>query len=250
MQTRVLPLDVPDPMHPAPWVEQDEPLASDFHHRNQLYCYSALDWLLDPARHYVAYDRWLFVDPEKPRERLLPDILVALDVPPERRNPDEYDPVRVGRPPDLLAEFLSPSSTTADKRDKPEKYAKLGIREYFLFDVDGRYGVPPVQGWRLARDGSRTPLPSDAEGGVTSEVIPARFVVADRALRVLDARIGAPLLRYGEAVQALRDEEAALKAAEALCRQAEEAHRQAEEENARLRAEIERLRAERREPGS
>lgn len=223
LRARALPDDLPDPMHPEPWVEQDEPLASDLHHRDQDYAAAALSVFLGPA-HYVTRDRWLRMDPSNPKDRLLPDLLIALDLPPERRDPDEYDPEIVGRPPDLLAEYLSPSSTTADKRDKPLRYARLGVREYFLFDVDGRYRVPPVQGWRLSREGSRTRLPIDVDGGVTSEVIPVRFVVSERQLRVLDSRTGSRLPRYAEAVLA---------------------QRQAEEENARLRAEIERLRRER-----
>ena len=253
MRASILPVDVPDPMHPDPSVDQDEPLATDRHHLDQHYVTEALIVLLGPD-HYVTRDRWLRMDPRNPTDRLLPDLLIALDLPPEIRDPDEYDPQQMGKAPDLLAEYLSPSSVKADIEDKPLRYAQLGVREYFLFDVDGTYGVPLVQGWRLARDGSRERLPIDREGGVTSEVIPVRFVVADHVLRVIDVRTGELALRYGEYREALAHEQAELqRQAEARQRAEREREREAElrqraeSEVERLRAELDRLR--RRFPG-
>lgn len=97
---------------------------------------------------------WLRLDRENAR-RLLPDVLVALDLLSERRDPDEYRPWDTGKPPDVLAEFLSPSSTTADMVEKPLTYARLGVREYFLFDSAGDYPVPRIQGWSLDKGGDR-----------------------------------------------------------------------------------------------
>ncbi len=231
MRADIAALDLPDPMHPKPWEEKDEPLASDLHYDSQDYVRDALRVILDPTLHYVTRDRWLHMDPANPRDRLLPDLLVALDVPAARRDPDEFIPREVGKPPDLLGEILSPSSEVADEEGKPKRYARLGVREYFLFDVVGVYDVSPVQGWRLRQDGSREPLPSDSEGGVMSEVLPVRFVFRDGWLQVEDTRTGDVVPRHRDFQRRLEDIEVA--------------RLQAEAENERLRAENERLRRER-----
>lgn len=237
MQPYLSAASLPDPMHPKPWEEKDEPLASDRHYDTQDYIRDALRLILEPLGHYVTRDRWLRMDPNDHDDRLLPDLLVALDVPAERRDPDEYAPWVVGKPPDVLGELLSPSSKRADLEEKPKRYAEFGVREYFLFDVDGRFGQPLVQGWRLSRDGSRTSLPVDDEGSVASEVLPIRFVARDGAVAVEDARTGHVAPRFGAVHAALQQEAAARLAVE-------EARARAEAEVQRLRAEVERLRRE------
>jgi Uma2 family endonuclease len=245
-----------DPLHLEGWEEQDEPLATDPHSDEQAYCYYALRYLLNPDGHYVSKDRWLRMDPANERDKLLPDLLIALGAQDRQWGVDEYLPWEVGKPPEALAEFLSPSSEDADKEGKPKRYAELGVLEYFLFDPDGTYGVPRVQGWTLGRDGSRRPLPSDREGGVTSRVLPVRFAPLDDHIGVFDARSGQPALRYEDLQRLLAEEAAARSRAEEARERAEAARQQeaaarqreavrraaAEAEAARLRAELDRLR--------
>lgn len=211
-------------MHPEPWVEQDEPLASDWHHEDQEYAYLSIRWLLGPERHYVTRDRWLRMDPKDPNDRLVPDLLIALDVPVERRESREYRPTDIGKPPAILGEFLSPSSDKSDLRDKPVRYAQLGVREYFVFDPGSEYAVPPIQGWALHPDGSRQPIPPDDEGGVTSRLIPVRFMMRSGRLAVQDTRTGEVMPSISAALAA---------------------HREARAEIVRLREELDRLRRER-----
>jgi Uma2 family endonuclease len=261
---------LPDPMHLEGWEEQDEPLATDRHSEEQAYCWTALRYLLEPDGHYVSKDRWLRMDPDDEHDKLLPDLLIARDVLAQQWNVNEYLPWAVGKAPEVLAEFLSPSSKEVDQHDKPRRYAELGVQEYFLFDPDGSYGVPRVQGWALGQDGSRVALPRQADGAVASRVVPVAFRLAAGHIAVVDTRTGALALRYEEAQQLLRDEITARFRAEAAQQRAEEAQRQeaqarqraeqakqqaeeaqrqeaerrlaAEAEAARLRAEVERLR--------
>jgi Uma2 family endonuclease len=263
----------PDPMHLQGWEEQDEPLATDRHSEEQAYCWTALRYLLEPDGHYVSKDRWLRMDPDDEHDKLLPDLLIARDVLAQQWNVNEYLPWAVGKAPEVLAEFLSPSSEGVDQQEKPERYGKLGVLEYFLFDPDGTYGVPRIQGWALRRDGGREPLARGADSGVASRVLPVAFRSVEGHIAVVDTRTGALALRYEEAQQLLRDEITARFRAEAAQQRAEEAQRQeaqarqraeqakqqaeeaqrqeaerrlaAEAEAARLRAEVERLRRDR-----
>jgi hypothetical protein len=260
----------PDPMHLQGWEEQDEPLATDRHSEEQAYCWTALRYLLEPDGHYVSKDRWLRMDPDDEHDKLLPDLLIARDVLAQQWNVNEYLPWAVGKAPEVLAEFLSPSSEGVDQQEKPERYGKLGVLEYFLFDPDGTYGVPRIQGWALRRDGGREPLARGADSGVASRVLPVAFRSVEGHIGVVDTRIGRVALRYEEAQALLRQEIAARFRAEAAQQQeaaarqqaeqaqrqavqareqetearqqAEQARREAEAESARLRAELERLR--------
>ncbi len=239
-------VELPDPMHLEGWEENDEPLATDPHSDEQAYCFYALRYLLNPDGHYVSKDRWLRMDPANSRDKLLPDLLIALGLQERQWGTDEYLPWAVGKPPEVLAEFLSPSSADADKVQKPRRYGKLGVREYFLFDPDGTYGVPRIQGWALLGEEEREPLPRDAGGGVTSRVLPVHFVLLDDHIGVVDTRTGQLALRYDQLQQLLRQEMAA-HAQAALERQQEAtALEAAEREVQRLQAELDRLRREHR----
>ena len=265
------------PLHLEGWEEQDEPLATDRHSDEQAYCWLALRYLLNPAGHYVSKDRWLRMDPANADDKLLPDLLIARDVLAQQWNLNEYLPWEVGKAPEVLGEFLSPTSEGVDQKEKPERYAKLGVQEYFLFDPDGKYPVPRIQGWTLRRDGSRQAMPRRADGSVGSHLLPVSFVLMDDHVGVVDRRTGRLVLRYEaaqrllreeiearyRAEQAMHQEAAARQQAERSQQQAERAQRQAElaqqqaelalqleaegravveAEAAQLRAELERLR--------
>jgi hypothetical protein len=238
---------VPDPMHLEGWEEQDEPLASDPHSDEQAYCFMALCYLLNPDGHYVSKDRWLRMDPADPADKLLPDLLIARHLLRQQWGVNEYLPWAVGKAPELLAEFLSPTSEAADREGKPKRYAEVGVLEYFLFDPDGTYGVPRIQGWTLRRDGTRAPLPRQADGGVASGVLPVAFRLVTGHIAVVDTRTGQVALRYEEAQHLLRREMEARWQAEAALRQEAEARAAAEAEAAQLRAELERVRRSDRE---
>ena|SRR5579859_1665974 len=228
---------LPDPMHLEPWEEQDEPLASDRHHDEQTYCFEALRHLLNPDGHYATMDRWLRMDPADDHDRLLPDLLVATGLLQAQWNRNEYLPWVAGKAPEILGEFLSPSSLLADLVEKPRRYGALGVREYYVFDPDGSVGVPRVQGWVLQGEEQRQELPRDPDGGLTSRVVPIRFELIDDHITVVDSRSGEIALRYGDVQHVLHQERAAR-------RRAESAREAAESEVRRLRAELDRLRGD------
>lgn len=240
-------LDIPDPMHlPDNWEEGDEPLASDYHNLEQIHCFSVLHEMFAGPQCYVSFQRWLRRDP---LPRLQPDLLVALDRPDVNRN--EYDPRIEGKPPDLLAEWLSPSSLGADLEGKPDAYSGMGVREYWVFNPAGRFAMPRIQGWLLRGTAAPQPIAAAQDGSVTSRVLPVRFQIADDILELLDSRTGEPLTPVQAAKQRWRQEfelrtaaESAQQAAEAALRHEAEAKSRAEAEVRRLQAELDRLRQE------
>ncbi len=246
---------VPDPMHLEGWEDNDEPLATDWHRWDRDHVESVLRARFAGPDCYVSGETWLHMDPLHPDDKLQPDLLVALGVVHTARA--GYNPEVEGKPPDLLAEFLSDSSLKADRSDKWPRYARLGVREYFVFNPGGRFRDPRIQGWTLQRDATRAALPVDWDGGVASRVLPVRFVVRADRLDVVDAHTGRELsvqldlehrltaeqqARQREAETRQRAEEAAQVEATAR-RRAEEAaqveaaaRQRAEEEIVRLRA--------------
>lgn len=216
--------------------EDDEPLATDGHYREQIYVYSVLYERFAGPECYVSFQRWLRRDPEGQQPSLQPDLLIALGVPDALRR--VYNPWVLGKPPTLVAEWLSDSSLKADRTLKADEYRKLGIAEYWLFNPYGEFRDPRVQGWDLQVADDPAPLPAEADGSVASRALPVRFVVQETRLDVLDPTTGEPLTPQRAQELHLLDEITA--------RQREAAARRlADEEVQRLRAELERLRRER-----
>ncbi len=223
----------PDPMRLEGWEDNDEPLAHDTHRWECTYCEATLRAAFAGPDCYVSAETWLQMDPANPRDRLQPDLLVSLGVPQEPRG--EYIPSLEGKPPDLLAEYLSPSSVEADLHLKRPRYTALGVREYFVFNPAGRFRYPRMQGWTLHRNGRADALIPAADGGISSNVLPVRFVIVDDQLLIVDRESGRPLselpLVQQRLQQALRDvlrEAEARHQAEARAAQEADARHQAE----------------------
>ena len=89
---------------------------------------------------YICYDM------DDGRNRVQPDTFIAFDVDAEaiRRNLPNYWVWEVGKVPDFVMEVASPTTAGNDLGRKRDKYAELGIAEYWLFDPTGGelYGQP------------------------------------------------------------------------------------------------------------
>ena len=83
-------------------------------------------------------------------ETLAPNLLVA-SVPDHPRT--SYDVEAEGVAPSLILEVVSPESRGRDLEVKPERYERMGVMEYALFDPVGSILDPPLQGYR--REGRR-----------------------------------------------------------------------------------------------
>jgi hypothetical protein len=135
--------------------------------------------------------------------------------------------------PCVIVEITSESSLTEDMGEKKELYARLGVREYFVFDPDRTCLDPPLRGFRL-RGKKYVPLVPDPDGSLTSQELGLRLLSEDDRLRLFDARTGRRLLSPAERAEQERQ-------------RARQERQRAEQERQRadaLAAEVERLRAE------
>jgi Uma2 family endonuclease len=180
--------------------------------------------------------------------RFAPDLFVVLDVPTHKRTTWVVSAEQRGL--DFVLEVHYGGHRRKDAELNVERYARLGIPEYFMFDARRVL----LQGWRLERPGDR----------VYTRIVPQNGRWQVRALGLeLGLRDGLPrwydgislvpltremnlelsrslndALERAEQAEADRDRETARAQAEAERAQA------AEEELARLRAELARLRGE------
>ena len=184
---------------------------------------------------YVSGNIFVYCEQRAPRggqpaPAVSPDILVAFGVP--RRDRRSYRVWEEGKAPDFVLEVLSRSTAARDLDGKARLYARLGVREYFLFDPAGDEMPTLLQGYRL-RWGRYEPLAARGPLEVRSEVLGLDLGVdGERHLRMRDARTGENLPSAEESEAGRRSAEARAERAEA---QAEREARRAERAEARLK---------------
>ena len=103
----------------------------------------------------------MYISDDQPARE--PDLLIILN---EHR--DRIKENRVEGPVDIAVEIVSPESAIRDRGDKFKEYQEAGVPEYWLIDPVHR----DADFWALNADGSYEPRPRDAEGRLTSAVLP------------------------------------------------------------------------------
>ena len=145
-----LPGTVEDPLYPC-W--DGKPMGeTDLHTEAILVLREALqDFYAAAGRTdvYVASNMLLYYEQGVANARRDPDVLVALGASTHSRQ--SYRVWEEGRLPDVVFEIASESTHAEDTGDKFQVYQSLGIREYFLFDPQGRFYDPPLIGYHLVR---------------------------------------------------------------------------------------------------
>ena len=81
---------------------------------------------------YVAGDLFLYYEEGNPRAVVAPDVFVVLGVPNHYRS--SYMLWREPKAPDFVLEITSQSTRVQDQGTKRERYAVLGVQEYFQYD--------------------------------------------------------------------------------------------------------------------
>jgi Uma2 family endonuclease len=139
---------------------------------------------------------------------------------------------RSGPAPQVVFEILSEETWKKDVREKPTKYASMGVQEYFAYDPY----EPPIRrgttarlyGWRLdAQRGEMVAMTPNAAGWLWSDQLQCWLVPDQTYLRLYDRHH--QLCLTGEEAQAMLAEEA-IERAEEEAERAEEEARRAEEE--------------------
>jgi Uma2 family endonuclease len=227
--TTPLPGTVEDPRYP----DQDGRFMGDtqFHSVAMTWLREALEDYFAGQNVYVVSNLIYYFREGDPTSRRDPDVLVAKGVGKHYRRSYRIWEEKVV--PCTLFEVASKRTWRADTREKPQLYASLGVKEYFVFDPEGRYLEPVLQGFRAVR-GRPVPMKPAADGSLVSRQLGLRLVPEEAMLRLVDLETGEPVLTRAE--QAERERQ-----------RAEQERQRAEQERQRaeaMAAEVERLRAQ------
>ena len=158
--------------------EDGEPMAvTDLHRLILIRTLQVLDehFRKDPGA-YVSGDILIYYVEGDPRKSISPDVLVAFGLGKKRRA--NYLVWVEGKVPDFAMEFSSKNTYRNDLGRKMELYAALGIRDYFLCDIEGLYLPSPLMGWTLV-DGQYVPISADVDGGLHSAALNLDFHIND-----------------------------------------------------------------------
>ena len=196
----------------------------------------------------------IFYDTGTPPERqrpVIPDCTIAPDVDTRAAHARwGYDPIQLGKPPDLVIEFASRSTYRNDMTTQRDIYRDLKILEYWRFDATGglRYGRP-LTGERLA-GGEYRQLPTLRYGyGIvesTSIVLDLNFRWNGRGFTIHNPYTGVEYLHHREEIVQLSAENRSVRVENRNLSteniQLSEANQNLSAANLRLQAEIRRLR--------
>ena len=178
------------PLHPVEYPETDGRPMPDGDYQGGTYRY-----IVEALRThfytrpdvYVSGNLFVYLEEGNARNRVAPDLFVAFGAGNHKR--DTYkvweEPAGV---PDFVLEIVSPSTWRADLGAKGQRYAALGVDEYWLHDPHGRYLSPALAGQRLV-DGAYVPLPATQlpEGpSIHSDALGLDLRLAGERLRFFD----------------------------------------------------------------
>lgn len=188
--------------------------------------------------HFKTTGRTIYVADELaviyPGERVFsPDLLAVLDVP--QPDPDEDERMAwvvadEGKGPDMVLEVLYQGRRDKDLIKNVEDYARVGIREYFIYDRL-RFRL---YGYRLPRVGVAYQELRPRLGRLTSEVLGLDLAVVGKRLRFFHGLAELPnsdefIERLSKMMEGIEERARQAEAqAEAQTRQAEERAQQAE----------------------
>ena len=129
---------------------------------------------------YVSGDLLVYYVQGDPRKYVVPDAFVVKNLAPKNRR--IYRIWIEGKVPDVVIETTSRKTRRKDTQVKPGLYARLGVKEYFLFDPLGEYLDPPLQGYRLAGDEYER-IEADDDGALDSEELDLQLRIQDGHLQ-------------------------------------------------------------------
>ena len=160
---------------------------------------------------YVSGDLLVYYEQGNPRKFVVPDAFIVKGISPKRRR--IYKTWVERKVPDMVIETTSRKTRRKDTVDKPQLYARLGVKEYFLFDPDREYLEPPLQGYRLAAEGY-VRIEPDQTGCLESRELGLRLAWEDEGVAFFrldsDERLLAPAERAEREAQARQAAEAEL----------------------------------------
>jgi Uma2 family endonuclease len=167
-------------------------------------------------RAYVAGNMMIYYEEGNPECCVCPDTFVVRDCDPRPRI--VYKTWEDGPMPDYALEISSESTRREDRRSKLQLYARLGIKEYVMYDWSGRWLKPALQAFVLSGPSYR-PVPGDVKKGFALPHLGVTFSLEDGGLSMLETASGKRLLSNDEV---LAETEARLAEAQAQADRAKE----------------------------
>ena len=116
---------------------------------------------------YVTGDLLLYYEQGNNKKFLVPDLFVVKGI--EQKNRRIYKLWSTGIAPCVAIETTSKKTKSKDIRVKPKLFELIGIKEYFLIDPTSDYLDPPLQGYRMGKDGYHA-LVDEGQGLVSEEL--------------------------------------------------------------------------------
>jgi Putative restriction endonuclease len=145
---------------------------------------------------------------------IAPDVFVVFGV--EKKKRMSYKVWEEGnKVPGFVLEVTSKTTQEQDESEKPQKYQKMGVLEYFQYDPTGDYLNPPLKGLRLI-EGRYQPIAlqhlPDGTVSITSESLGLELhLLLDGSLRFYSPQTQQKLLSYQELEEARSQSEQALQ---------------------------------------
>ena len=193
-----------------------------------LYVSSALDrYYQDREDVYVVGNLLVYYQQDDPKKTVSPDLMVVFGASKHVRS--SYRLWEEPKAPDFVLEIASESTYRADRGEKRDLYAGMGVSEYWQYDPVGTCLDPPLLGFRLV-EGSYAPIPvvpgDDGASAGRSGVLGLELRLAPgapvrEALHFYDPARGEYLRTYREEAQARREAEGRLERTEGQLRQTE-----------------------------
>ncbi len=200
------------------------------------------DFFRDREDVFIASDIFWYWMEGNSDLKISPDVMVVLGVrprdPTERRSFYSWEEEAT---PSVVFEMASEGTWRKDLGEKRDRYQKLKVPEYFIFDPEVLYLKVPILGFRLI-DGVYAPI-RPVQGNAFKSDLGFELRAEDLMLRVIDSKTNTPILTRAEQVRAAMDQlEESRSLANAESRRAAAESRRAAAES--RRADVEQQKAE------
>ena len=214
-----------------------------------LYVGSALDrYYQDREDVYVVGNLLVYYQQGDPKKTVSPDLMVVFGASKHVRS--SYQLWEEAKAPDFVLEIASESTYRADRGEKRDLYASMGVSEYWQYDPVGTCLDPSLLGFRLV-EGRYAPIPVVPRGdgalagrsgvlGLELRLTPGAPV--REALHFYDPVRREYLRTYREEAQARREAEGRLEQTESRLRQTQNRLREEQAARQALEAELQELR--------
>ncbi|HET6386808.1 MAG TPA: Uma2 family endonuclease [Armatimonadota bacterium] len=155
------------------------------------YLVEVVEQLFHPSKRYVARNLNIYVT-QHPREQpLAPDVALFKGISltlKQRAKIKSWPITEPGHPPpDVVFEIASDKTADIDILEKPARYARMGVKEYYAYDPREECGEEMrLRGWKN-RNGQAYEVKKDERGWIWSEELESWLVPAGLMLRLYDA---------------------------------------------------------------